>query len=90
MTLDKTLYSLHFKEEVVAAPVTSKFSSLLRAKGEACSRNIIIIMCINNNALINNNCGRTRDLILLFKIALCKRPQKGSLALGVANAPTLT
>jgi hypothetical protein len=28
MTLDKTFYNLSFKQEVVAAPVSSKFSSL--------------------------------------------------------------
>jgi len=32
MTFHKTFCSLHFKEEVAAAPVTSKFSSLSRAK----------------------------------------------------------
>jgi len=29
----------------------------------------IIINIINNNAIINNNCGMFKDLILLFKIA---------------------
>ena len=49
---------------------------------EACIRNIIITLCINyifiiyigdNKAVVNNNIGRLRDLILLFKIPMGTR-----------------
>ena len=30
----------------------------------------MIILCINNNTTINNNCGRLQALILLFKITM--------------------
>jgi len=45
-------------------------------------RNIIIIRCINYiilihingiNSIINNNCGRLQDLILVFKIPMVTR-----------------
>ena len=43
---------------------------------------IIINYCIiDNNAVINNNCGRPPNLILLFKISIELHPQKGSPAL---------
>jgi hypothetical protein len=35
-------------------------------------------MCTNNNAVINNKCGRFRDLILIFRIPTGMRPQKDS------------
>jgi hypothetical protein len=37
----------------------------------------IIVICINNNSVINNNYGRLQDLILLFKIPM--RMQKNLL-----------
>jgi hypothetical protein len=53
VTLDKTFYGLPFKQEVVAAPVTSKFSSLLHARGGLYYKyNIIIILCINYITII--------------------------------------
>ena len=32
--------------------------------------NVICIINSNNNTVINNNCGRLQDFVLLFKIAL--------------------
>jgi len=59
MTLDNTFYKLPFEQEVEAAPVSSKFSLshniiiTLRI-----NYTIIIMICINNNAVINNNYGK--------------------------------
>jgi len=53
-------------------------------------RNMTIIMCIiyiiiiwinDNNAVINNNYGRSQNLSLLFKIPIDLHPQKDSPAL---------
>ena len=79
VTLDRKFYSLLFKQEVVAAPVISKFYSLSHSSRRPLLEmwqlyiafyNIIVI-CINNNAIINNNYGRHQDLILFFKIPTC-------------------
>jgi hypothetical protein len=81
MTLGTKFYILLLKQDVVAAPITSIFSSLFLQ--EAFITNIIIILCINyiiilcineNNSIINNNYGTLQDLILLFKISrdMCK------------------
>jgi hypothetical protein len=94
------------QQQVAAAPVTSKLSALSHSSTRfllqiqqlyyALIMQYIFIMCIDNNAIINNNYGRLQDLILLFKIPtrarkkksskfiehLGTRPQKGSPALG--------
>ena len=66
-----------FYQEVVASPVTSKFSVLSHSSRRTSLDRyiiiIIIIICINNNYVINNNYGRFQDLILLFKILIGTR-----------------
>ena len=47
VTLDKTFYNLLFKQEAVAAPVTSRFFSLIAFLEKAFIRNIIIMIFIN-------------------------------------------
>ena len=42
---------------------------------------MMIIYINNNDSLINNNYGRLRDLILLFRIPMGMRPQNGLPAL---------
>jgi hypothetical protein len=79
VTLDKAFYNLLFKQElVVAARVTSKFSS----SSHSFFRDMINVLCINyviiicftdNDAVINNSYGRLPDLILLFKITIGTR-----------------
>ena len=82
VTLDKKFNSLLFKQEAVATPVISKFSSLSQCLEEAFIRNAIITLCSNyiiiicinnNNAIINNNYVRIQDLILLLKISMGTR-----------------
>ena len=53
VTLDRTFYSLLFKQEVAAAPVISTFSCRFPRWGLI--KNIIIILCINNIIIIFNN-----------------------------------
>ena len=73
--LNKTFYNLRFKQEVAAAaPVPIAFSYLTILE-EAYNRNVIITscvnyiitICINENAVINDNYVRLQDLILFFK-----------------------
>jgi hypothetical protein len=75
VTLDRTFYDLPFKQEVVTAPVTSTFPSLLHSSWTpsleiSCiilwiNCTILIIICSNNNnnnnATINNNYGRLQN-----------------------------
>jgi len=75
VALDKTCYSLLFKQKMLAATVFF----LIAFQAEAFIRNIlcinyIIIICINDdNAVINNNYGGLQDLILLLRITMYTR-----------------
>ena len=72
-TSDTIFYDFLFKQEVLAAPVTSIFSSLSHSSKTTvlerqCDKYIkykfysIIIIYIDNNAVINLNYGRLQDL----------------------------
>jgi len=76
VTLNKTFYTLLFKQEEVADTSDCHIFFLIASLKEAFVRNIIIILYINyiiitrindNNAVINNNYRRLQDLILLFE-----------------------
>jgi hypothetical protein len=82
MTLDRMFYSLLVKQELLAASVTSRFTSLIvtflkeafirmRIIVHWINYTIIIAICMhNNNAVITNNYGRLQDIILLFRILM--------------------
>ena len=74
-------YSFLFKQEEVAAPVISTFSSSIAFLEEAFVRNIINMLSINYEiwlqcalitikTVIINNYGRLQELILLIKIPM--------------------
>ena len=69
MTLDKTFYNILFKKEVVAAPPPTHISFLFTFLEEAFLRNIILL-CNDNNAVINKSYGRLKGIIWLFKIPM--------------------
>jgi hypothetical protein len=82
VTLNKTFYSLIFKQEAVADTSYCHIFFRIASLEEAFIRNIIIILCINyviitrindNNEVINNNYRRLQDLILLFKTPMATR-----------------
>ena len=96
MTLDKAFYNLLFKQElvvvVVAARVTSKFSSLLHSFirdmiNVLCINYIIIICFKDNDAVINNSFERLPDLILLFKITIVTREDFFEICRQFGHAP---
>jgi hypothetical protein len=67
-----------FEREIVAVPVTRTFSSLIPFLEEDFIGNVIyklyyalIIVCINNNTVVNNSCGRIQDLNLPFRFPVC-------------------
>jgi hypothetical protein len=77
VTLGKIFYNLLLTQEAVAAPSYCQIFFLITFLKEVFVRNIIIlcinciiIIRINDNAVINNNYGRLQDLILLFRIPM--------------------
>lgn len=80
VTLDRTFYRLIFKQEVVAAPVTSNLFFFMAFFAEVFIWNVINIIwihftninivCINyNNVIINNSYDRLQESVLLFRIS---------------------
>ena len=71
LTLDKTFYNLLFKQEVVTPPSYFQIFFLIAVLKKFVRNAIItqrIVICINNNAIINNDCGRLQNFIFLLKI----------------------
>jgi len=71
-TLDKMCYSLIFNQEAAAAPSHCHSFFFIAFLEEAFIRNVLIMLYIgytiyvkNNYSVINNNCGRLTDIVLL-------------------------
>jgi hypothetical protein len=66
VTMDKTWYNLLFEQEVVAAPSYFHIFFLITFLEDAFNRSLIIlcinyiVICMNNNAVIDNNLWKTR------------------------------
>jgi hypothetical protein len=93
VTLDRTVYNLLFRQEVVTAPVTAIFSSLSHSSGILLKYNIIIILSNckylnnnNNNTIINNNYGSLQDQFCSSKFSWAREKKNFGILLQFGHA----